>query len=77
MKKKDDNQYKKIPSKNIVDDELSSIKAQINDIHAEINLPKETIRILKSSKISLPLTRMDTEDKIVILKGSVQKRIFS
>ena len=62
MKKKDDIQRKEISSKNIADDELSSLKAQINDMQLEIDLLKETISVLKKARLPLPLARMDTEN---------------
>ena len=48
--KKYDIQRKEVLSKNISDDELSSLKTQINDTQLEINLLKETISILKKTE---------------------------
>ena len=62
MKKKDDIQRKEISSKNIADDELSSLKAQINDMQLEIDLLKETISVLKKPRRRPDISEEQRED---------------
>jgi transposase InsO family protein/transposase-like protein len=72
MKKKDDIQRKEISSKNIADDELSSLKAQINDMQLEIDLLKETINVLKKDR-GVDLTSLKNREKTAMIDAMKNK----
>ena len=72
MKKKDDIQRKEISSKNIADDELSSLKVQINDMQLEIGLLKETINVLKKDR-GVDLTSLKNREKTAMIDAMKNK----